>query len=79
MAKTKKKKEKPTVTVDVIMNEPVAKRLYVSMIPIDNLLGDMRIEIEEGERDEDDSHYVRIRELREGLLPDSGRSTASQQ
>ena len=68
MGKNKKKKSKEKVTLERIMEQPIAKRLYVSLIPIDNLLGDMRMEIDEGERDEDDSYYVRIQELREGLV-----------
>ncbi|MCY3852498.1 MAG: hypothetical protein OXG03_02835 [Gammaproteobacteria bacterium] len=64
----KKKKSKEKITLERIMEQPIAKRLYVSLIPIDNLLGDMRLEIDEGERDEDDSYYVRIQELREGLV-----------
>lgn len=64
----KKKKSKKKITLERIMMQPIAKRLYVSLIPIDNLLGDMRMEIDEGERAEDDSHYARILELREGLV-----------
>ena len=64
----KKKKSQKKITLERIMAQPIAKRLYVSLIPIDNLLGDMRIEIDEGERDEDDSYFVRIQELREGLV-----------
>ena len=44
----KKKKSKKKVTLERIMAQPIAKRLYVSLIPIDNLLGDMRMEIDEG-------------------------------
>lgn len=68
MGKNKKKKSEKEDIVKRIMEQPIAKRLYVSLIPIDNLLGDMRMEIDEGERDEDDSYYVRILELREGLV-----------
>lgn len=68
MGKQKKKKSNQKVTLERIMEQPIAKRLYVSLIPIDNLLGDMRMEIDEGERDEDDAYYVRIQELREGLV-----------
>ena len=68
MGKNKKKKSKKKDIFKRIMEQPIAKRLYVSLIPIDNLLGDMRMEIDEGERDEDDSYYVRIQELREGLV-----------
>lgn len=68
MGKNKKKKSKKEITLERIMEQPIAKRLYVSLIPIDNLLGDMRMEIDEGERDEEDSYYVRIQELREGLV-----------
>lgn len=68
MGKNKKKKSKKEITLERIMEQPIAKRLYVSLIPIDNLLGDMRMEIDEGERDEGDSYYVRIQELREGLV-----------
>ncbi len=64
----KKKKTKKKVTLERIMAQPIAKRLYVSLIPIDNLLADMRTEIEGGERVEDDPYYVRIQELREGLV-----------
>lgn len=68
MGKNKKKKSKKKDIFERIMEQPIAKRLYVSLIPIDNLLGDMRMEIDEGERDEDDTYYVRIQELREGLV-----------
>ena len=64
----KKEQTKKKVTLERIMGQPIAKRLYVSLIPIDNLLGDMRMEIDDGERAEDDPYYVRIVELREGLV-----------
>jgi len=63
-----KKKKKSRVKLERIMEQPVAKRIYVSLIPLDNLLDDMRLEIEEGDRDEDNKYYVRISELREGLV-----------
>ena len=64
----KKRQRKKAITLERIMAQPVAKRLYVSLIPIDNLLGDMKLEVECGQRDEEDAYYLRIQDLREGLV-----------
>ncbi len=65
--KNKDKKNKNEIRLECIMEQPVAKRLYISMLPLDNLLNEMRVEIDVGERDVEDAYYVRIQALREGL------------
>ena len=64
----KKAKKKKADTLMRIMSQPIAKRLYVSLIPIDNLLGDMRMEIDDGDRAEDDKYFVRVTEIRQQMV-----------
>lgn len=42
--------EKKQIQLEDIMADNIAKRLYVGLIPIDNLLGDLHSEIEDGTR-----------------------------
>lgn len=62
------KKKRRDLTLERIMAQPIAKRLYVSLIPIDNLLSELKVDITMGEREKDDMYFLQIGKLRKGLV-----------
>ncbi len=64
----KKKKTKSKITMERILGDPIAKRLYVSLIPLDHLIRDLRADIEDGDLEETDPHYQQIEKLRAHLV-----------
>lgn len=60
-----KKKE---MDLESITDSMIAKRLYVALIPIDNLLHDLHEEIEEGNRSIKDPFFVKGLKLRKKMV-----------
>ena len=61
-------KKKKYMNLQCIMECMVAKRLYVALIPIDNLLHDLHEEIEEGSRSVKDPFFVKGLRLRKRMV-----------
>ena len=61
-------KKNPCITLPRIMEDMIAKRLYVSLLPLDNLLRDLADDIESGVRDDDDYYYRRARRIRKKIV-----------
>ena len=64
----KKKKSKLMNSMERVLDNPVAKRLYIALVPLDHTIRDLRIDIEDGDLPEDDPHYARIVKLRTDMV-----------
>ena len=61
-------KKNPCITLPRIMEDMIAKWLYVSLLPLDNLLRDLADDIESGVREDDDYYYRRARRIRKKIV-----------
>lgn len=64
----KKSKTKFMNSMERVLDNPVAKRLYIALVPLDHTIRDLRIDIEDGDLPEDDPCFVRILKLRTDIV-----------
>ena len=62
------KKKKKMVNLEPIVESIVARRLYVALIPVDNMLRDLHEDIEEGNRSVKDPLFVKGLRLRKLMI-----------
>ena len=55
-------------SMEQLIENTFAKRLYLSLLPVDNLMRDLQAEIDDNERASDDEFYMRVWNLRVDMI-----------